>query len=160
MQSNGRESSRIGNACAPLKPGERLTARDAGRAATLFRVLSGETRLRLLHSLSQAGERNVGDLASDIGVSVQAVSNQLARMVELGVVQTRRDGVRIFYRIVDPCIRTLLENGLCLARTIGRGKVESAGKTGAHALTPQRIKSAVHDGMEMTDQTFQNRRSR
>ena len=158
MQSNGRESSLTGNACAPLKPGERLTAREAARAATLFRVLSGETRLRLLHSLGQAGERSVGDLATDVGVSVQAVSNQLARMVELGVVQTRRDGVRIFYRIVDPCIPTLLEGGLCLARTIGRGKVESPAMTGALALTPQRTKSGLRRGIARTAQTFQKRR--
>ena len=160
MQSNGRESSPTGNACAPLKPGERLTAREAARAAMLFRVLSGETRLRLLHSLGQAGERSVGDLASDVAVSVQAVSNQLARMVELGVVKTRRDGVRMFYRIVDPCIPTLLESGLCLARTIGRGKVESSAMTGERNLKPRRMKSGVHRGVAMTAQTFQNRRSR
>ena len=159
MPSNGREVSLTGSACAPLRPGERLTAREAARAAGLFRVLSGETRLRLLHSLSQAGERSVGELADDVGVSVQAVSNQLARMVELGVVQTRRDGVRIFYRIVDACIPTLLDSGLCLARAIERGNPGSVRTTEASALKPRRIKSGVRHGKSKAAPTLRKRRS-
>ena len=56
-------------------------------------------------------------------------ANRRARMAELGVVQMRRDGVRIFYRIVDPCNPTLLDSGLCLARAIEGGKAELVVKT-------------------------------
>jgi ArsR family transcriptional regulator, lead/cadmium/zinc/bismuth-responsive transcriptional repressor len=44
----------------------------------------------------------------------QAVSNQLQRLLDRGIVQTRRDGNNVLYRIVDPCVIDLIDRGLCL----------------------------------------------
>jgi DNA-binding transcriptional ArsR family regulator len=44
----------------------------------------------------------------------QAVSNQLRRLVDLGILDTRRHGNHVHYRIVDTCIAELLYHGLCL----------------------------------------------
>ena len=44
----------------------------------------------------------------------QAVSNQLQRLSDLGIVASRRDGNNIHYRLVDVCVRSLLDQGLCL----------------------------------------------
>jgi DNA-binding transcriptional ArsR family regulator len=44
----------------------------------------------------------------------QAISNQLQRLVDKGMVASRRNGNNIFYRIVDPCVVSLLDSGLCL----------------------------------------------
>ena len=80
----------------------------------LFKVFSNDTRLRLLHALVRQDELCVGDLADAVGMKPQAVSNQLQRLVDRGMVGSRRDGINVYYRIVDPCVSVLLERGLCL----------------------------------------------
>jgi DNA-binding transcriptional ArsR family regulator len=44
----------------------------------------------------------------------QAVSNQLQRLVDRRILAARRQGNNVFYRVVDPCVTSLLELGLCL----------------------------------------------
>lgn len=80
----------------------------------LFKVLANETRLRMLHELDTAGELCVRDLAEAIGMAAQAVSNQLQRLVDRRIVEARREGNYVYYRIVDPCVPGLLELGTCL----------------------------------------------
>lgn len=80
----------------------------------LFKVFANDTRLRLLHALVREGEMCVGNLADAVGMKPQAVSNQLQRLVNRNILNSRRSGANIFYRIVDPCVPVLLERGLCL----------------------------------------------
>lgn len=80
----------------------------------LFRVLANDTRLRLLHALVRKRELCVTELAEQLGMKPQAVSNQLQRLVDQRILATRRNGLRIYYRIVDPCVPALLEHGVCL----------------------------------------------
>lgn len=82
--------------------------------AGLFRVLASDTRLRILHSIARSGEIAVGDIASEVGASAQTVSNHLQRMADQQIVATRREGNRMFYRLIDPCVGGLIELGLCL----------------------------------------------
>ncbi len=44
----------------------------------------------------------------------QAVSNQLQRLSDLGIVASRRNGNSMYYRLVDLCVKSLLDQGLCL----------------------------------------------
>jgi DNA-binding transcriptional ArsR family regulator len=81
----------------------------------LFKVLASDTRLRLLHALVRAGELSVTDLARTVGMRPQAVSNQLQRLVDRGILGAHRNGNSVYYRITDPCVPTLLDQGLCLA---------------------------------------------
>ena len=55
----------------------------------------------------------MGDLAEETGMTIQAVSNQLQRLAEVGVVGKRRDGLQAMYRVIDPCVPVLLERGWC-----------------------------------------------
>jgi DNA-binding transcriptional ArsR family regulator len=109
--------------CCPPKPAlhERplLTPIQAGGLASVFKVLANDTRLRLLHALVRAGELCVTDLASALGMKPPAVSNQLQRLSDLGVLASRREGTSIFYRVVDPCVASLLDQGLCLTEDSG-----------------------------------------
>ena len=81
----------------------------------VFKVLANDTRLRLLHALAREGEVCVSGLAEALGMNAQAVSNQLQRLSAQGIVGFRREGIQVFYRIVDPCVTALLDHGLCLA---------------------------------------------
>jgi DNA-binding transcriptional ArsR family regulator len=103
--------------CSPkpeLKKRPLLTPIQAGGLAAVFKVLANDTRLRLLHALVRSDELCVTDLAGAVGMRQQAVSNQLQRLSDLGIVASRRDGNSIYYRLVDLCVKSLLDQGLCL----------------------------------------------
>jgi len=91
-----------------------LTPVQAGGLAAVFKVLANDTRLRLLHAIVRVDEMCVTDLAAALAMKPQAVSNQLQRLSDLGILTHRRDGRSIIYRLVDPCVMTLLDQGLCL----------------------------------------------
>ena len=95
-----------------------LSPVQAGGLASLFKVLANDTRLRLLHALIKADELCVTDLARSIGMKPQAVSNQIQRLNDLGIIASRREGNNIYYRVVDLCVRTLLDQGLCLVEEV------------------------------------------
>jgi ArsR family transcriptional regulator, lead/cadmium/zinc/bismuth-responsive transcriptional repressor len=95
-----------------------LSPEQAAGIAALFKVLANDTRLRLLHALARGGEVRVSDLAAQITMTQQAVSNQLQRLVDQRIVATRRDGNNIYYRLHDACVPALLEIGWCLLDTI------------------------------------------
>ncbi|MBI1753759.1 MAG: helix-turn-helix transcriptional regulator [Acidobacteria bacterium] len=99
---------------APLLERPLLDAPLAKELASLFDVLASGTRLRLLHALVRLDDPCMGDLAEAVGMKPQAVSNQLRRLVDLGILTTRRHGTHIHYRIVDPCLIRLLHHALCL----------------------------------------------
>nr|WP_303695362.1 metalloregulator ArsR/SmtB family transcription factor [Brevundimonas subvibrioides] len=75
----------------------------AGQAAGLLRALSNEKRLMVLCQLGDR-ELSVGQLLPGVGLSQSALSQHLARLREEGLVDTRRDGTAIFYRIADPSV--------------------------------------------------------
>lgn len=97
-----------------------LTAAQSSSLERLFKTLANDTRLRLLHALIRSEELCVNDLASALHMKPQAVSNQLQKLVERGFLESRRDSVQVFYRIVDPCVEILLDRGLCLLEDAGR----------------------------------------
>ena len=94
-----------------------LDRRESRRLAAVFRVLANDTRLRLLHALVREPELAVGALCQLLGMKPQAISNQLRRLALLGVVASRREGTTIHYRLIDRCVRGLLDQGLCLSET-------------------------------------------
>jgi DNA-binding transcriptional ArsR family regulator len=58
-----------------------------------------------------------------------AVSNQIQRLSDLGIVASRREGNNIYYRVIDLCVRSLLDQGMCLMEEVnGRSK----GVSGTH----------------------------
>jgi len=96
----------------PLRERDLLSPEQASALEELFKVLANDTRLRLLHAIARRREMCVGDLADELQMTPQAVSNQLQRL--RGIVGARRDGNSIYYRIVDQCVLILLDRGLCL----------------------------------------------
>lgn len=78
------------------------------RASRVIRVLGHPLRLRILNLLEGA-ERNVTQLVLATGVGQAAVSQQLRIMRFEGIVDDRREGSRVFYRIVEPRVATILD---------------------------------------------------
>lgn len=111
------------DSCCTPRPGLKdrplLSVVQAGGLAAVFKVLANDTRLRLLHALVRADELCVTDLAGAVGMKPQAVSNQLQRLSDLGILASRRDGNSIYYRVIDVCVKGLLEQGWCLMEEVG-----------------------------------------
>ncbi|MFA3762346.1 metalloregulator ArsR/SmtB family transcription factor [Yersinia sp. 2544 StPb PI] len=85
-----------------------LMRQAAAAAGDVLRVLSNEDRLLLLCQLSQ-GEKAVGELEAALGIHQPTLSQQLGVLRSDGLVNTRRDGKRIFYSIADSKVLALLE---------------------------------------------------
>jgi DNA-binding transcriptional ArsR family regulator len=90
----------------------------ADLAARFFRVLGDPTRLRLLTLLLDAatGEHSVGELVTALEVPQSRVSTHLGCLRWCGLVQTRREGKQVYYRVADPRIRDLLALGDAILR--------------------------------------------
>ncbi len=69
--------------------------------AELCKALANEHRLAILYTLSQ-GERCVGDLATEIGISVHNVSQHLRLLKERRLVQSRKEAQTVYYSITNP----------------------------------------------------------
>ena len=83
-----------------------ISLEQAAEVVGLFKVLANDSRLRLLHALERAGELCVNDLAEEVGMRPQAVSNQLQRLLDRRILAARRQGNNVFYRVVYPACST------------------------------------------------------
>jgi DNA-binding transcriptional ArsR family regulator len=73
---------------------------DRQRYAAVGRALADPKRLCVLESLA-AGELSVSDLSSTVGCQVPNMSQHLAVLRSAGLVQSRREGSTVFYRLSD-----------------------------------------------------------
>ena len=109
--------------CCPVRPvlAERplLSFVEAVKVMALFKMLANDTRIRLLHHLVRCGEATVTDMAKTLGMKPQAVSNQLVRLSDTGMLSSRREGNNVFYRVVNGCVAPLLDLALCLMEDEG-----------------------------------------
>ena len=75
--------------------------------ARVAKALASANRLELLEALAQ-GERSVDGLAQASGMSVANTSNHLRIMREGGLVQSRKEGTQVIYRLSDEKVPMLL----------------------------------------------------
>lgn len=72
--------------------------------AELCKALSHPKRLQILDILADR-ECNVDELAAGLGVQSANVSQHLAVMRRVGLVQSRKEGLYVYYRLADPRIK-------------------------------------------------------
>ena len=75
-------------------------------AAEVFRVMSAPMRLKIISCLCN-GEKNVSQLLEEIDTTQPNMSQHLNTLYQAGVLGKRREGVQIFYRIVNDRVVTL-----------------------------------------------------
>jgi len=71
--------------------------------AHIYKILANSKRLEVLNILKK-GETSVEDLLEVTGMSKANLSQHLALLRHNGLVQTRKSGLNVSYRIVDPRI--------------------------------------------------------
>lgn len=70
--------------------------------ATLYPVLKSladETRLKIVTYLQTQGERNVGDIADDMNLTISTTSRHLKLLAKTGILHMRRDGTMRYYTV-------------------------------------------------------------
>ncbi len=73
------------------------------RQARVLKALANESRLRIVDRLSR-GECSVGELAAMVGSDRSTVSKHLAILRSHGIVDDRREGNVVYYRLLTPCV--------------------------------------------------------
>lgn len=79
----------------------------ADHVAARLALVANARRLLILCELVK-GERPVGALQAAVGLGQSALSQHLAKLREAGMVDTRREGQTIHYRISDPDVQVLM----------------------------------------------------
>jgi DNA-binding transcriptional ArsR family regulator len=102
---------------------------EVAAVADRLRLVGDPVRLTICCALVQ-GETNPSCLAELAGVPVQGVSQHLAKLRLAGAVRPRRDGQRVWYELVDPQVRDLVEHLL----NASRAAVSPAGANAAVAV--------------------------
>ncbi|MEE9190678.1 MAG: metalloregulator ArsR/SmtB family transcription factor [Candidatus Neomarinimicrobiota bacterium] len=70
-------------------------------SAEVFSMLGNTTRLKILYCLAKANELCVCDLSDVLKMEISAVSHQLRKLKDRGLLASRRDGLTIYYRLAD-----------------------------------------------------------
>jgi ArsR family transcriptional regulator len=71
--------------------------------AQMCGVFTSPKRLEILNLL-RGGEMTVGELAQHAGIRQANLSQHLGILRERGIVKTRREGVKIYYSLMNPKI--------------------------------------------------------
>lgn len=79
-----------------------------------FHGLSNPTRYKIILSLIN-GEKNVGELAEDLGCSQSLISMQLKCLKWCNFVKSTQEGKNIYYSIADERIKVLIQLGQSMA---------------------------------------------
>lgn len=103
-----------------------LTPELLQNAAARFGLLASTMRLHIVWVLAH-GERDVGSLADEVGGSVQAVSQHLAKLKLSGLVRSRREGRRHVYLADDPHLVTIVRLGVEQLRQASPDAEQSGG---------------------------------
>jgi ArsR family transcriptional regulator, lead/cadmium/zinc/bismuth-responsive transcriptional repressor len=83
----------------------------AAHVAELFRAFSDTSRVRILSAL-MIDEMNITALAQVVGISESAVSHHMRGLRQMRLVQSRRDGKEVYYRVGDEHIIALFQQGV------------------------------------------------
>jgi len=82
------------------------------RAADTIRLLGHPERLKIVEIL-ESGEATVSEIQEELGMPQAIVSQHLAKMRGCGIVAAERDGVHVYYSVLEPKVRHILE---CIRR--------------------------------------------
>lgn len=73
------------------------------RQARIHRALACEARLMMIAAMSE-GECTVGALTEHVKLDQSTVSRHLSVLLEAGIVENRKQGTAVYYRLLTPCV--------------------------------------------------------
>lgn len=109
-----------------------MKSSDQERKAAILKGIAHPVRLSIVEALS-LGELCVCDIASMFPFDRTTISKHLSLMKSLGILEDRKDGIKVFYSLRLACIGALLS---CLEGTVSRAAPEREPKAGKQRLLP------------------------
>ena len=102
--------------------------------ADVCKALGSAARLKIIDAL-RLGELTVTDIAGAVGARKASVSQHLAVMRQKGIVETRRQGLHVYYRLASPKVLQAcqLMREVLLEQIASRGELVAAREGGAIA---------------------------
>ncbi len=94
--------------------------------AKLFKALMHPVRLEILEELRK-DEACVCHLEANLGYRQAYISQHLSVLRDAGLVQDRRDGWNIFYRVIKPEVFELIDNAVLLSEEEQREHKQKSG---------------------------------
>lgn len=111
--------------------------------AEIFKVLSVETRVKIIELLKANGALGVKEISSRLGITLPAVSQHLKILKQAGLVRSERQGYWIPYSIneeaMEGCREILNEVCTCGCQGTGRFKEKELSKASLEALRKYEI---------------------
>ena len=109
-----------------------MKSSDQERKAAILKGIAHPVRLSIVEALS-LGELCVCDIASMFPFDRTTISKHLSLMKSLGILEDRKDGIKVFYSLRLGCIGTLLS---CLEGTVLKQGPEREPEAGMQRLFP------------------------
>jgi DNA-binding transcriptional ArsR family regulator len=91
------------------KPVSTRICRSVGEASELLKLVANANRLAVICYLMES-EASVSALEEELGIRQPTLSQQLTELREAGIIEGRRDGKAVVYRVVDPRVETIVYN--------------------------------------------------
>lgn len=81
---------------------------DIFQASYSLKAMAHPLRLKILCILGGSGEVSVHDIVDQVGTSQSNISQHLSILREKGILASRKDANKVYYRIADPKILQLI----------------------------------------------------
>jgi ArsR family transcriptional regulator len=88
-----------------------ISESDTQKLSKLFKVLSDETRIKILFTISKH-EVCVNDIANVLNLSQSAISHQLKTLKDANLIKSRREKQTIYYTLVDDHVHLIYNQAL------------------------------------------------
>lgn len=79
------------------------------QTAEILKVLAHPVRLCIVRNLLENGECNVGQMQICLDTPQSTVSQHLQKLRSMGIIEGRRNGLEIYYRVCEPKIADLVK---------------------------------------------------
>lgn len=89
------------------KPVSSRVCRSVGEASELLKLVANANRLAIVCYLMET-EASVSTLEEELGIRQPTLSQQLTELREAGIIEGRREGRAIVYRVADPRVETIV----------------------------------------------------
>jgi DNA-binding transcriptional ArsR family regulator len=93
-----------------MKPNpDKLSSEAVEAAALMLKCIGHPIRLQIIELLDRRGELIVTAIYETLGIEQAVASQHLNLMRDKGILESRRDGVNVYYRIIDPRITHVID---------------------------------------------------
>ncbi|MGD2153029.1 MAG: metalloregulator ArsR/SmtB family transcription factor [Gemmatimonadales bacterium] len=88
---------------------QKLSVEAVQQAATMLKCIGHPIRLQIIELLDRTGEQNVTTIHETLEIEQAVASQHLNLMRDKGILDSRRAGVNVYYRINDPRVTQVID---------------------------------------------------